>query len=148
MFDIPTTPPPSVTDPDQDRLVSIAANMGLYGKNKFRGAVAAKYLMKHRLPPNTLETAWNKDEGVAMKVAAAMLDWAKDNGECARTPHLACHAMLLLHTTIAVRARARRVHCKGLEGSQGRSVAGAPYLDALCIVSNMRLPSTQTPARE
>ena len=35
MFDIPTTPPPSVTDPDQDRLVSIAANMGLYGKNKF-----------------------------------------------------------------------------------------------------------------
>ena len=51
-----------------------------YGENVFRGAIAAPYLMNHGLHPDVLETpAWCVN-GNADKVAAAVLDWARDHG--------------------------------------------------------------------
>ena len=52
-----------------------------YGKNLFKGAVAAPYLSKVGLPEDTLDKGeWVRDEGMADKVAAAVLDWAQNNG--------------------------------------------------------------------
>lgn len=51
-----------------------------YGQRVFKGAVAAPYLSKHSLPTNTLENPAWASNGSADKVAAAVLDWARDNG--------------------------------------------------------------------
>ena len=46
----------------------------------FKGAVAAPYLVKQGLAKDVLETpAWTVD-GKADKVAAAVSEWAQDNG--------------------------------------------------------------------
>merc|ERR1719310_533944 len=65
--------------------ISFIKNYDTYGKNRFKGTVAAKYLSKQGLPPYTLDTAWNKDADKANKVAAAMLEWAKDQGAAMAT---------------------------------------------------------------
>lgn len=50
------------------------------GTHVFKGAVAAPYLARQGLPPNTLESGdWAKDSR-ADKVAQAVLEWAIDNG--------------------------------------------------------------------
>jgi hypothetical protein len=87
MYDFPAgSPPPSAP---QNTGVSFAANLGMYGTCKFKGAEAAKYLTKQKLPANTIEAGdWTTDKNKADKVAAAVLEWAKDHGEhaaCART---------------------------------------------------------------
>lgn len=51
-----------------------------YGKNLFKGAVAAPYLERQGLPRDALENNSWTTNGNADKVAAAVLDWAKDNG--------------------------------------------------------------------
>ena len=57
-----------------------AASLEGYGQHLFKGAVAAPYLKKVGLPENTLDGhKWTTD-GNADKVAAAVLEWAKDNG--------------------------------------------------------------------
>ena len=51
-----------------------------YGKHLFKGAVAAPYLAKQGLSPTILNNAdWTKNND-KHKVAAAVLDWARDNG--------------------------------------------------------------------
>lgn len=51
-----------------------------FGDHLFKGAVAAPYLAKQGLSPCTLNSAsWAKD-GNKDKVAAAVLDWARDRG--------------------------------------------------------------------
>ena len=58
----------------------LAASFDGYGQHLFKGAVAAPYLEKAGLPKDTLDgTAWTTN-GNADKVAAAVLEWAKDNG--------------------------------------------------------------------
>jgi glutamine synthetase len=58
----------------------LAASFDGYGQHLFKGAVAAPYLKKAGLPEDTLDgTKWTTD-GNADKVAAAVLEWAKDNG--------------------------------------------------------------------
>ena len=58
----------------------LAASFDGYGQHSFKGAVAAPYLEKAGLPKDTLDgTAWTTN-GNADKVAAAVLEWAKDNG--------------------------------------------------------------------
>ena len=78
-YDFPGgSPPPSAP---QDASINFAANLGMYGARKFKGAEAAKYLAKQKLPPNTMETTdWTTKPGVPDKVAAAVLDWAKTHG--------------------------------------------------------------------
>ena len=50
------------------------------GKDK-KGKEADKYLGQQNLAPGTLDKMdWTKDSGVADKVAAAVLAWAKDHG--------------------------------------------------------------------
>ena len=62
------------------RSLSSKVSIESYGKHLFKGAVAAPYLEKAGLPKNTLDgTAWTTD-GNADKVAAAVMDWARDNG--------------------------------------------------------------------
>ena len=57
-----------------------AVSLDGYGQHLFKGAVAAPYLERHGLPKTTLDgTKWTTD-GSADKVAAAVLDWARDNG--------------------------------------------------------------------
>jgi len=51
-----------------------------FGKHIFKGAIAAPYLEKQGLPGNTLESPAWVTNGMADKVAAAVLDWARDNG--------------------------------------------------------------------
>jgi len=47
----------------------------------FTGAVAEKYLEKAGLPRDTIaKMEWTNDPAVSDKVAAAVLEWAKDNG--------------------------------------------------------------------
>jgi glutamine synthetase len=59
---------------------TMAVSFDGYGQHVFRGAVAAPYLEKAGLPANTLDSnAWTTN-GQADKVAAAVLEWAKDNG--------------------------------------------------------------------
>jgi glutamine synthetase len=51
----------------------------LYGKHVFRGAVAAPFLTAQGLPANTVDSVdWVKN-GLADKVAAAVLSWAQAN---------------------------------------------------------------------
>ena len=58
----------------------LAASFDGYGQHLFKGVVAAPYLEKAGLPKDTLDgTAWTTN-GNADKVAAAVLEWAKDNG--------------------------------------------------------------------
>ena len=58
----------------------MSATLDGYGDHLFKGAVAAPYLTKHGLAANALDTqSWTTD-GSKDKVAAAVLDWAKDNG--------------------------------------------------------------------
>ena len=53
-----------------------------FGKHLFTGDVAAQYLSKHGLSADTLDSpAWAKDN--ADTVAAAVLEWARDNGASA-----------------------------------------------------------------
>ena len=76
------SPPPSAP---QEPVISFAANLGLYGSCKFKGKEAEKYLKKTGAPANTLENPkWTSDPALADKVAAAVLEWAKDHG--ARKP--------------------------------------------------------------
>ena len=78
------SPPPSAP---AEPSISFAANLGMYGTKKFRGTEAAKYLVKQKLPQSTLDNVeWTKDSAVADKVAAAVLEWAKDHGARAITP--------------------------------------------------------------
>ena len=50
-----------------------------FGKHRFMGDVAAKYLGKYGETPALLETsAWTANKSDL--VASAILDWAKDNG--------------------------------------------------------------------
>ena len=67
-YDFPGgSPPPSAP---QDTSISFAANLGMYGARKFKGAEAAKYLAKQKLPGNTMETTdWTTKPGVPDKVA-------------------------------------------------------------------------------
>jgi len=51
-----------------------------YGSHLFKGAIAAPYLEKQGLAKNTLDSAEWTTNGNANKVAAAVLEWAKDNG--------------------------------------------------------------------
>jgi len=51
-----------------------------YGDHLFKGAVADKYLKTQGLSAATLDTAAWTTDGKADKVAAAVLEWAKDNG--------------------------------------------------------------------
>ena len=52
-----------------------------YGAGVFTGAVAEKYLEKAGLPRDTIAKGeWTNDPAVSDKVAAAVLEWAKDNG--------------------------------------------------------------------
>ena len=113
MYDVPTTPPPSA--PPGDEAISFAGNLGTYGKCKFKGKVAAKYLKTVGLSADAMDGPWNKTEAIADKVAAAMLKWAQDQGEPPR-PLRCCHraqnACLLaqgrtrLDTVALVRGRA------------------------------------------
>ena len=89
MYDVPTTPPPSAPAPG-DAAISFAGNLGTYGKCKFKGKVAAKYLKTVGLSADAMDGPWNKTEAVADKVAAAMLKWAQDQGEPPR-PLRCCH---------------------------------------------------------
>ena len=51
-----------------------------YGKHLFKGDIAASYLERHGLVRDVLNTSdWTKN-GQAPQVAAAVLDWARDNG--------------------------------------------------------------------
>lgn len=59
---------------------TFAASFDGYGQHVFRGAVAAPYLEKAGLPANTLDSNEWTSNGQADKVAAAVLEWAKDNG--------------------------------------------------------------------
>ena len=62
------------------RALSQKASLEGYGRHLFKGAVAAPYLESQGLPKNTLDgVKWTTD-GNADKVAAAVLEWAKDNG--------------------------------------------------------------------
>ena len=73
-----SSPPPSAPAEPQ---ISFAANLGMYGTCKFRGKEAAKYLVKQKLSESILDSAsWTKDKATAEKVAAAVLEWAKDHG--------------------------------------------------------------------
>lgn len=56
-----------------------AVSLDGFGDHLFKGAVAAPYLTKHGLPKDTIEKAKWPIDGNADKVAAAVLDWAKDN---------------------------------------------------------------------
>ena len=58
----------------------MAVSLEGYGQHVFKGAVAAPYLEKVGLPKNTLETTKWTTDGSVDKVAAAVLEWAKDNG--------------------------------------------------------------------
>ena len=59
--------------------VSGKASLEGYGRHLFRGAVAAPYLEAQGLAKNTLDDhKWASDEVAADKVAAAVLEWAKD----------------------------------------------------------------------
>lgn len=54
-----------------------------YGAHSFKGAVADKYLKKHGESAALLTATpctWTKDKAKADIVAAAIMDWAKDNG--------------------------------------------------------------------
>jgi len=52
-----------------------------YGKNLFKGTVADQYLKKNGLSHTILDSgAWVHDESMLDKVAASVLEWAKDNG--------------------------------------------------------------------
>eukprot|EP01033_Poteriospumella_lacustris_P005872 gene5871-4219_t len=58
----------------------LSASTEGFGDHLFKGVVAESYLKKHGLPANTLEShAWTQN-GNADKVAAAVLDWARDHG--------------------------------------------------------------------
>jgi len=59
---------------------SFTASLDGYGGHLFKGAVAGPYLKKAGLPENTLESKDWTTNGDADKVAAAVLEWAKDNG--------------------------------------------------------------------
>ena len=72
------SPPPSAPT---EAGISFAANLGQYGGNKFKGKEASKYLAKQKLTADVLNTAWTRDEATADKVAAAMVEWAKDHGK-------------------------------------------------------------------
>ena len=65
----------------------------MYGTCKFKGKEAAKYLAKQKLPENILDTLWTRDDALADKVAAAVLEWCRDHG--ARAPKTLC----LLYTS-------------------------------------------------
>merc|ERR1711871_1236124 len=61
--------------------ISFAANLGMYGTCKFKGKEANKYLSKQKLSAATLDDPkWTRDKATADKVAAAVLEWAKDHG--------------------------------------------------------------------
>ena len=51
-----------------------------YGTHVFRGAIAAPYLEKAGLPRDAISTSRWTTDGSADKVAAAILEWARDNG--------------------------------------------------------------------
>jgi len=72
------SPPPSAP---MDPAISFAANLGMYGNNKFKGKVADKYLKKQGLSAATLaDVKWTKEPETANKVAKAVVEWAKDSG--------------------------------------------------------------------
>ena len=61
------------------RQLSGAASLEGYGRHLFKGAVAAPYLEAQGLPKNTLDDPkWTSSDATADKVAAAVLEWAKD----------------------------------------------------------------------
>jgi glutamine synthetase len=62
------------------QLRNLSASLEGYGQHLFKGKVAAPYLEKAGLPKDTLDTAAWTTNGKADKVAAAVLEWAKDNG--------------------------------------------------------------------
>jgi len=68
------------TVPVTDRTSPPATTHG-FGENVFRGVVAAPYLEKHGLAPETLEDpSWCTDPDKADALAAAVLDWATERG--------------------------------------------------------------------
>jgi len=71
------SPPPSAP---METNISFAANLGVYGTHKFKGKEAAKYLAKQKLPDTVLDTLWTRDDALADKVAAAVLEWCRDHG--------------------------------------------------------------------
>ena len=92
MYDVPNSPPPSA--PMQYE-ISFKDNLTTYGKYKFKGTIANKYLQKQGLPAGLLDgvawqgpeewsLSWTKDEAQADKVAKALIEWARDHGANAR----------------------------------------------------------------
>ena len=76
------SPPPSAP---LEPSISFAANLGLYGTCKFKGKEADKYLAKVGLKSSVLDDkSWTTDASKADKIASAILEWAKDHGECKR----------------------------------------------------------------
>ena len=55
----------------------------MYGTCKFKGKEANKYLAKVGARVDLEDFTWIKDPAKADKVAAAVLEWAKDHGETA-----------------------------------------------------------------
>ena len=76
------SPPPSAP---AEPSISFAANLGMYGTCKFKGKEAAKYLSKVGAKVDMEDFTWTSDPAKADKVAAAVLEWAKDHGETAET---------------------------------------------------------------
>jgi len=79
------TPPPSppvsmpvkASEPSGD--ISFLDSLDTYGTYKFKGAVAAPFLIKQGLPADVLnDVKWTRSH--AEKVAAAVLEWAKSKG--------------------------------------------------------------------
>jgi len=61
--------------------ISSSVTIENYGTNLFKGDVAAPYLSAQGLAGNILETStWMHNAEVADKVAAAVLNWARDHG--------------------------------------------------------------------
>jgi len=59
----------------------VGVDISGYGKHLFKGKVAEPYLAKHGLPANFLDDySWVNSNEKADKMAAAVLDWARDNG--------------------------------------------------------------------
>ena len=71
------SPPPSAPP---EASISFASNLGMYGKNKFKGKIAGQYLAKQGLGVGILDTNWTRDDAVSKKVAAAVVEWAKAQG--------------------------------------------------------------------
>jgi len=68
------------TSPTKLDSASNSVDISGFGKGFFKGTVAAPYLQKHGLKADAVELGEWTINGDADKMAAAVLDWARDNG--------------------------------------------------------------------